>query len=138
MPTTRVDRLRSSAGLVKVLSIVGALGLAACASDYAPEDGQPVDQARLDRDVTACEAQSAAKDPLAGTALGFLGGALWGAAEGAYAGAIAGDAGKGAIIGVGAGAVLGTIYGTVAGNGDVADARDACMRGRGYQVSERL
>lgn len=122
--------------LVLVALLAGVALLAACSSTYAPPPGKAEDQAQLERDRADCEAVAARRDPLADTALGFLGGAFWGAASGASFGSTRGGVGAGeaAAVGAAAGAVLGTVYGAVAGNQDVEDAMDRCMEGRGYRI----
>lgn len=124
-------------GVPAIFALLAGAGLlAACSSTYAPPPGKGEDQARLERDRADCEAVAARRDPLADTALGFLGGAFWGAASGASFGSTSGGVGAGeaAAVGAAAGAVLGMFYGAVAGNQDVEDAMDRCMEGKGYRI----
>jgi uncharacterized protein YcfJ len=117
-------------------AVLAALLLSGCAANYVPVSGGAVDETQIEADRAACEAEAKQHDPLADTALSFLGGAAWGAAEGVGIGLIHSGigTGEGAAVGAGVGAVAGLIYGIAAGNQDVEEAMTRCMRGRGYEI----
>jgi len=117
-------------------AVLAALLLSGCAASYVPVAGGAVDETQLERDRAACEAEAKQRDPLADTALSFLGAAAWGAAEGVGIGLIHSGVGtgEGAAVGAGVGAVAGLIYGIAAGNQDVEAVMEGCMRRKGYRV----
>ncbi|HEV8388621.1 MAG TPA: hypothetical protein VGQ35_02200 [Dongiaceae bacterium] len=117
---------RFTARLVVVLP---ATILSACASDYEPRNNAPVSAETYQSDLDSCQS-SATAARAAGGAEGFLVGALWGAANGAAAGAHHGGADIGAIVGASVGAVVGFVQGLTWSRGSSVSY---CMHAKGYR-----